>query len=136
MKRLLLFLLSIAGISVISCVDYGVPYATFELKGNITDTLNNPIENIQVSIDYDATTSDAEGNYGIAVYTEGTATSEFLVKVEDIDGEENGGEFQTHIISLPVKESDYVGKKKDSKWDMGKATKEVNFKLIKKQNDE
>ena len=56
--------------------------------------------------------------------------------MEDIDGEENGGEFQTQIISLPVKESDYVKKKKNDRWEAGKATKEVNFKLIKKQNDE
>ena len=49
-KKILVFILSIIGISVVSCMKYGVPEAIFELKGKVTDTLDNPIENLQITL--------------------------------------------------------------------------------------
>ena len=137
-KKILVFILSIIGISVVSCMKYGVPEAFFELKGKVTDTLDNPIENIQVTSEeyYSAgkASTDETGNYSLGQLFLGYNTT-VVVKVEDIDGEENGGEFATQIITLPLKESDFVKEKerKRDKWYLGTAKKEVNFKLIKKK---
>ena len=141
MKKLIVFLLSLLGFSVVSCIQskYGTPTATFELKGKVTDTLDNPIENICIHVaqrdNYymEKTFTDAQGNYFIVNGIFPAENKLITMKVEDVDGEENGGEFITQIISFPVKKSDYVtdGKKKDE-WYEGKASKEINFKLIKK----
>ena len=139
-KKILVFILSIIGISVVSCMDYGVPQASFEIKGKVTDTLDNPIENIQITLQEGGfhageATTDETGNYS---FLDGIFVNQYttlMVKVEDIDGEENSGEFGTQIILLTLKDSDFVkekGKKKD-KWSLGTAKKEINFKLIKKQ---
>ena len=139
-KKILVFLLSIIGISVVSCMDYGVPQASFELKGKVTDTLDNPIENIQITLQEsyhgEKSTTDETGNYelGVDVGVFYDYNTTILVKVEDVDGEENGGEFATQIVTFPIKDSDYV-KGKDGKRDKdykGHANKEINFKLIKK----
>ena len=135
MKKLIVFILSLMGISVVSCMKYGEPYAEFELKGKVTDTLDSPIENIHVTIhqseySIDGAYSDAAGNFCLIDYMPSYAN--VTVKVEDIDGEENGGEFITQTISFPVKQEDFVTDKKRDKWYEGKASKEFNFKLIKK----
>ena len=118
-------------------MEYGVPAASFELKGKVTDTLDNPIENIRVNIrtnDYPMKEifTDMEGNYFFGVGD--ISFSDITVKVEDIDGEENGGEFATQTISFPIKSSDYVKEeeRKDDNWYSGTARKEINFKLEKK----
>jgi putative lipoprotein (rSAM/lipoprotein system) len=135
MKRVIVFLLSIIGISVVSCAKYAAPVASFELKGKVTDTLDNPIENIQIHVQQNEYTmdviySDVSGNFYLTDYLGGNM---IMIKVDDIDGEENGGDFVTQIITFPVKDSDYIyeGKKK-AKDDGGKVSKEINFKLISK----
>jgi hypothetical protein len=141
MKKIIVFLLSVIGISATSCITamYGTPEAEFELKGKVTDTLNNPIENIQIDIQLndnyaDRTSSNAKGNYELINHFSPHDNASITIKVEDIDGEENGGEFATQIISIPIKDSDYVkDKRKKDFWYNGKVSKEINFKLIKKQ---
>ena len=138
-KKILVFLLSIIGISVVACYKYAAIVSSFELKGKVTDTLDNPIENLQITLQenghlVEKTTTDETGNY---YFLDGgfTDNTTVMVKVEDVDGEENGGEFATQIITFPIKNSDYVkGKKgKRDKDYKGSASKEIDFKLIKKQ---
>jgi len=132
-KKLIVFILSLMGISVVSCMKYGEPYAEFELKGKVTDTLDNPIENIRVTIqpsEYSGVYSDTAGNFRLTEYMPSYAN--VTVKIEDTDGEENGGDFFTQIISFPLKQEDFVTDKKKDKWYEGKASKEINFKLEKK----
>jgi putative lipoprotein (rSAM/lipoprotein system) len=139
MKKTILFLLSLLGFSITGCYSekYGAPYAEFELKGKVTDTLDNPIENIQIHVQEEYSMekayTDSHGNYFIETELFPDNNLEIKVKIEDIDGEENGGEFETQIITFPIKESDYInkGKKKDD-WYEGKVSKEINFKLIQK----
>jgi len=139
-KKLIALIIAILGFST-ACrkmtEEYGVPTASFELKGKVTDTLDNPIENIRVNIrpnDYhmEEIYTDMEGNYFFSAG--GMPFSDITVKVEDIDGEENGGEFATQTISFPIKSSDYVKEeeRKDDNWYSGTARKEINFKLEKK----
>ena len=149
MKKIVLFLISILGFSITSCIreKYGGPYANFELKGKVTDTLDNPIKNIRVNIQENGnsiggTFSDMEGNYFINSHIEDYSISKdfpsdnsiIMIKVEDTDGEENGGEFTTQIITFPMKKSDYIKEKekKKDKWYKGTVSKEINFKLTNK----
>jgi len=146
-KKLIAFILSIIGISVVSCSKYGAPYLEFKLKGKITDTLDNPIGNIRVNIQeggYSArkTYTDMEGNYFIDTDMEDYSIAKnfpfenttIMIKVEDTDGEENGGEFATQIITFPLKKSDNIKEKekKKDKWYKGTVSKEINFKLTNK----
>lgn len=138
MKRFIVFLLSLMGISTLVCCKYAAPTSSFELKGKVTDTQNNPINDIQVELQQNGhriskSITDETGNYYIITYVEpvdyGTVVA---VRVEDIDGEENGGEFVTQIITFPVKKTDYIKDGKRGDLEEGTASKETNFKLIPK----
>jgi len=130
-------MLSVIGISVVACYKYAARMASFELKGKVTDTLDNPIENIRVTLkpsEYgtDGAYSDAAGNFCLNEAINPHRSMLVTVKIEDTDGEENGGEFITQTISFPLKQEDFVTDKKSDDWYEGKAGKEINFKLIKK----
>ena len=137
MKKLIIFILSVVGISVVACYKYAARMASFELKGKVTDTLDNPIENIRVTLkpsEYgaDGAYSDAAGDFLLISHIHPRENMLITVKIEDTDGEENGGEFITQTISFPLKQEDFVTDKRRDDWDEGKACKEINFKLIKK----
>jgi putative lipoprotein (rSAM/lipoprotein system) len=64
MKRLLTFLLSLLGFSLATCdravEKYGCPYATYEVKGQISDEDKQPLQDIQVVVQqYDTFYTDA-----------------------------------------------------------------------------
>lgn len=142
MKKFIVFLLSLLGFSITGChytEKYGAPYAEFELKGKVTDILDNPLNGIKVNVQQENSYAigeiytDSQGNYFIKNEIFPDNNLEFKIKIEDIDGEENGGEFYTQIITFPVKESDYIHEsKKKNDWYQGKVSKEINFKLQKK----
>jgi len=121
-------------------VEYGMPYAEFELKGVVTDKeTSDPIQNIRVIRKYpqygailrgDTLYTDAEGNY---VFYEGIylENNTFQLKIEDIDGEENGGHFESQEIDVKFTQVDQV-KKGDGHWYGGKFAKKQNVKLERK----
>ena len=113
--------------------EYGTPLGEYKLNGIVTDKETaNPIQNIQVvrfrNSDYgDTLYTDAEGKYAFHDFSFG----EFHLKFEDIDGEENGGEFKTKEIKTKLTQADQV-EKGDGKWNDGKFVKTVNIELEKK----
>jgi putative lipoprotein (rSAM/lipoprotein system) len=97
---------------------YGMP--VYEINGIVTDKeTSNPIQNIQI-------VRQVTSEYGDTVYTniDGKYTfhsdlSNFYLKVKDIDGEENGGDFATQEVNVKFTKNEYA--------------KTVNIELEKKK---
>ena len=126
MKRFIYFLFALLGFGAVACdngmhdqVEYGCPTMTFSLKARVIDEEGNPIAGIEVQTkDHDFYTdnfSDAEGN--IDLTTGMWPNINIDVIFTDVDGEENGGEFETLELNI----SDKVEKVKegDGHWYQG-----------------
>ena len=123
--------------SVDSVVEYGTPNADFQIKGQVTYEGGIPIPGIRVRAPY----SYIDGSDGQSVLTDENGRFELdefhsmlygRLYVEDIDGEDNGGEFQSDTINvwdLPRKE---VGKG-DGNWHAGKFEVNAIIRLEKKE---
>lgn len=90
-----------------SVAEYGVPYATFEIKGKVVDSEGNPLKGIEVYGEdiYEymrvKTTTDENGSFNL-VQPEWLPAGEADICFEDVDGEENGGDFgkKTETVKL------------------------------------
>jgi len=136
--KIIVILLGFFGICS-SCnmpMEYGEPYADYEVKGVITNKENaQPIENIRViQGSRDTIYTDTEGKYAFNYFDYSPPHPEriFHLKVEDIDGEENGGDFATQEIELKITEADRV-QKGDGNWYEGKFGKTENVELELKE---
>lgn len=109
MKRLLYILLGLLGLS--SCehffgaAEYGCPNVSFSLKARVVDEAGNPIQGIEVRaedgdrFEYNTGFSDYQG-YIDARGSFWPGTERGKVQFIDIDGEANGGEFETLTIQI------------------------------------
>ena len=119
-------------------VEYGPMAQDFEIKGKITNKANSkPIAGIRIISKTtknkgDTIYTNSEGKYvyrriGIPYFVpEGLA---FYFTVEDIDGEANGGDFETKEIEVIVKSSDQVER---CEVGLNRYEKTQNIKLEKK----
>ena len=120
--------------------EYGCPYAEFifntEVKDGETDT---PIEGIRVSVVYrydgisqvDTITTaltSADGKALLRFDDYPTDTHELVA--DDIDGEENGGDYNSASTIVKTSVDDFNGG--DGNWDSSTATHNVTFSLTKK----
>ena len=126
MKRFIYFLLALLGFGAVACdngmhdqVEYGCPTMTFSLKARVIDEEGNPIAGIEVQTKdnafYADNYSDAEGNIDLNVSMWPDTNIDLVFT--DVDGEENGGEFETLELNI----SDKVEKVKegDGRWYQG-----------------
>ena len=127
MKRFIYFLLALIGFGAGACdndwgdvvAEYGCPHMNFSFKARVIDEAGKPIEGIEVQTRngdfYMDNFSDAEGN--IDLTTGMWPDTNIDVIFTDVDGEENGGEFETLELNI----SDKVEKVKegDGRWDNG-----------------
>jgi putative lipoprotein (rSAM/lipoprotein system) len=110
--KLIAKLLMLCGISLTFTACYGTPHSDFAIKGRVMDD-GNPIAGIRVTAKTSAedmirtATTNAHGIYQISriSYFEGG----FTLTVEDIDGEANGGDFQTQTKILTAEDSPFGG---------------------------
>ena len=128
----LLAMLGYESCSLNSPDEYGTPTVDYQVKGFVTDLLGTPIQGIKVRAPY----SYIDGSEGQSVLTDENGRFELdefhsmlygKLYVEDIDGEDNGGEFQSDTIDiwdLPKKEVE-----KGSGWYEGKYEVTANIKL-------
>lgn len=90
--------------------DYHIP-ANMQICGTVTDTEGNPINHIKISFDC------GEHEEAMSVYT--SLNGEFIadmatdatiisIKVEDIDGEDNGGLFESITDQITILEDDIL----------------------------
>ena len=144
MKKIVPFLLALLGFSAAYAQDdgtrpmlkYGVPRATFELKGVVTNQRNRPIKDVQVNITNEANgtndmvQTDAKGHFE---YSTSMFPTDHVYKVQlsDIDGRKHRGDFATEVRDVKVTGKDYQQKTGDA-WDRGTVTKEEKFILRKK----
>ena len=124
--KIILLLLGLSGIVYTAC-EYGPPeYAMkYEVIGIVTDKeTSNPIQNIQVIRPYvDTIYTSTDGKFTFYSFGYGNSHS-FYLKFEDIDGEENGGDFKSKEINVEFTNTDQVEK--------GIFLKMVNIELEKK----
>ena len=108
MKRLIYILLGLLGFT--SCehfgsVEYGCPNVSFSLKARVVDEAGVPIQGIEVRtergghFEYNTGFSDYQG-YIDANGTFRPGTEHGKVQFIDIDGEANGGEFETLTVDI------------------------------------
>lgn len=144
MKKIVPFLLALLGFSAAYAQDdgtrpmlkYGVPRATFELKGQVTNLRNRPIKDVQVNITNEANgtndmvMTDAKGHFEYSTSMFPT-DHVYKVKVTDIDGRKNRGDFADEEYEVKVTGKDYEQNTGDM-WNRGTVTKEEKFVLKKK----
>lgn len=152
MKELLLkaikCLLPLFGVAVFdSCAvkaEYGCPHADFEAKGVVTDEDGNAIKGIRVALsaerpDYsyfntplrDTLWTNENGEYtsGDSFSAHDYAYMESIkLEFEDVDGPENGGEYQKVSIEVPV----FKVKDGDGNWYNGAYEAGADVTMLKK----
>ena len=109
MKRLIYILLGLLGLSscehFIDAAEYGVPNVSFSLKARVVDEAGVPIQGIEVRteegdiFEYNTGFSDYQG-YIDARGRFWPGTEHGKVQFIDIDGEANGGEFETLTLQI------------------------------------
>ena len=120
---------------------YGTPTADYKAEGVVTDEDGNHIKGIQIKaemksvltgdLDSQIVYSDDSGKYATEKHYEKKLLT---LTVTDIDGEENGGEFEEMTINL--QELKPVLDKTDADgWYIGVCNYKVDFKLTKKSAD-
>jgi putative lipoprotein (rSAM/lipoprotein system) len=114
MKRFIYFLLALLGFGTIACdnvsmkdvvAEYGCPHINFSLKARVIDEAGKPIEGIEVQTKNNAfymdNYSDAEGNIDLQVSMWPDTNIDLIFT--DVDGKENGGEFETLELNIADK---------------------------------
>lgn len=127
--------------------EYGTPYADFEMKGTVTDSITaTPIQNARVIITQTHSylnggqmlshidtmaikQTDSAGKYDIQIGSFPLEEVTFQLNVDDTDGSVNGGDFVTQEKDVLFKSSELTGGKG---WYDGKAVKTIDIKLKKK----
>ena len=115
MKKLIYFLMALMGFGAAGCeesaAEYGCPNVNFRVTARVVDEAGEPIEGIRVGIyheewdggyacgDFENRTGYTDYQGCIDAYGSPFSVPEKLV-FEDVDGEANGGEFETQIIDV------------------------------------
>ena len=97
-RRIAVWGLSLLGMPMVSCFRemYGVPYDSYTIDVTVTDEDGIPIKDIEVADEYNnAVKTDADGK--TTVYQHDFQDWKF--EVRDVDGPENGGEFESAEIT-------------------------------------
>lgn len=103
---------------------YGTPYVEFSIKGRVTDTEERPLQGIEVSMEdgMQKVLTAKDGSFNYATGMTGFGLKEVTLTFTDVDGEENGGEFGTKVVTVPVIQS----APGDGSWDNGDYSGEVD----------
>ena len=84
--------------------EYGVQMVEYRVTGKVTDTDNNPIADILVGDDFSdnhALTKD-DGTFVFESEAVIFVGQDVVLNFRDLDGEENGGEFNTKLSSVTL----------------------------------
>ena len=99
-------------------VMYGTPVVEFSVKGRVVDADSNPIPNIEVSWvgnTYGKAVTAEDGTFEYKNEDIGFDMSDVTLTFTDVDGEENGGDFETEEVEVPLTQTDPG----DGNWDCG-----------------
>ncbi len=143
-EKFIAFIFSILGFS--GCNDdyignetclYGSPNVDYKVKISVTDEDNAPISDIQATfyqyadIDYSKDTLYSNKNGGInGIIKHYSTEGELKIKLEDVDGEENG-EFESREIIFDNPRTNKIKDDRDD-WNQGIFLLEETIKMKKK----
>lgn len=125
MKRILNYLLGLLGVGAASCIPvamYGTPHVEFSLSARVIDEAGNPIQGIEVRtksgqpFDHNTGFADYLGNIE-AVSGDIWPNEQYKVVFLDVDGEYNGGEFES--LELDISDEVKQTKKGSGDWYQG-----------------
>ena len=119
--------------------EYGQPHADFKALGTVADETGGPIEGIRVAItrhkryqsdwyEHDTLFTDDKGAY-LLNETIFEGPDDVKIVFDDIDGEENGGSFESVESTPAVTQT----KKGDGNWYDGAFVVEANIMMKKRQ---
>ena len=126
--------LSVKMHEVIPCM-YGVPTVEFSVKGRVVDADANPIPNIEVTWGnmYGKTVTAEDGTFHYKNEETAFEMTDVVLTFTDVDGEANGGDFETEDVQVPLVQTDPG----DGNWDCGDySAEEVVVVLDRKANAE
>lgn len=138
--KIVLSLLAMAGLTTAcernTLAEYGAPNADFIIKGTVSDSITtHQLKNIRVVRQFrnelpygDTIYTSTDGKYQFTFNDIPLNPPHYKIKFEDIDGEQNGGEFITREVDVQIGSSDWVDSG-DGDWYDGKAVKTQNIKL-------
>ncbi len=133
------FLMALLGFGTTGCfmkygapVEYGVPYASFEAAGKVTDEETQPVENIRVTMK-----TKWENEYFLDQYT--NEDGEYYVSLKnfwpidsvDIIVADTADVYEGDSVRVKV-DYDRSGVAKDDNWNNGKGIVRHDFQLKKK----
>ena len=132
MRRLIYLLLGALGFTACSesmMCEYGSPTVHFTVKGRVTDADGKPIKGIVISSNevygLEAVTGE-DGHFATKTIPSTNIHGKLLFT--DIDGAENGGEFETLTVDLNTLPETKVAEG-DGDWDMGEYEVTADVKL-------
>ena len=122
-----------------TCCEYGVPSATFKVKGKVQDSetgkpvkdiravlvkmhSNTPDEKMESIYETDTVYTNAAGEFDASINSFPENNVEFKVKFADIDGDENG-KYESKDIEVIFDNPKYEGK--SGNWYSGETTKNI-----------
>lgn len=97
---------------------YGTPIVEFSVKGRVLDADANPIPNIEVTWagnTYGKAVTSEDGTFEYRNEDVGFEMNDVTLTFTDVDGEENGGDFETEEVQVPLTQIDPG----DGNWDNG-----------------
>lgn len=112
-------------------VMYGTPTVEFSVKGKVMDSEGNPIPGIQISHDYSGqkVLTSVDGTFDYTSEDIGFEMETVTLEFTDIDGADNGGDFQSQEVPVPVQQTE----PDDGGWNNGKFEAEgVEIVMTKK----
>lgn len=139
MRRLLYLFLGALGFTACSdnsmMCEYGTPTVQFTVKGRVTDADGKPIKGIVISskeVNYFSENGGLEAVTGedghFATQRVKAIGIHGKLLFTDIDGAENGGEFETQTVELHTLPETKIAEG-DGGWDVGKYEVTANVKL-------
>ena len=133
-NKFIAFLLSIIGIGGActfggceygTAVEYGTPSATCKVFGKVTSEKNTTIRGIRLILQNDTAHTDENGQY-IVQTIDFPGDQDFLIEIEDIDGESNG-EYQPLDTIASFNDPEFINP--EGAWNRGETSKEMNIEL-------
>ena len=115
--------------------EYGTPIVEFSVKGRVVDADSNPIPNIEVKWEnmYGKAVTAEDGTFEYRNEDVGFEMEFATLSFTDTDGEENGGEFMTQTVDIPLVQTEPG----DGNWDNGEfSASDVEIVLNRKSDAE
>ena len=100
-----IFIYALAAATLVSCSkeQNGDPFILFEVHGKVMDAAGNPLEGINVIAGQaDVQKTNINGNFTFHGRT--IPSDHVLLTFEDKDGDDNGGEFVTKTVEIPLRQ--------------------------------